>query len=483
MQGPHHQVWAAPAAAAPSSATVAAPASAAVPVGAASYHQPSTLEEVKTLWIGDLQYWVDENYLYGCFAHTGEVISVKIIRNKLTGLPDGYGFIEFISHDAAERILHSYNGVQIMPGTEHPFRLNWASFSSGDKRGEAIPDHSIFVGDLAPDVTDFILQETFRVHYPSVRGAKVVIDANTGRSKGYGFVKFADENEKNRAMTEMNGMFCSTRAMRISNAIPKRPTTTTYPATLPAVIPDPDVTNTTIYIGNLDPNVTEDELKLICAQIGEINYVKIPANKGCGFVQFTARASAEEAVQRLHGTVIGQQVVRLSWGRSPTNKQDPSAAWAQLDPNQWASAYYGYGYDAYTYGAAQDPSMYAYGAYGAYGQYPQQVEGGGPETAGSGAGTEQEEIYDPLNIPDVDKFCFLSYSLASSFISVYILATFYKRYKGSRSPCLFVDAFPKIFIIRISTKVLDCDYCYVILSEKKGTMANSSIYHRSCSSE
>lgn len=83
---------------------------------------------------------------------------MKIIRNKLTGLPEGYGFIEFISHDAAERILHSYNGVQIMPGTEHPFRLNWASFSSGDKRGEAVPDHSIFVGDLAPDVTDFILQ-------------------------------------------------------------------------------------------------------------------------------------------------------------------------------------------------------------------------------------------------------------------------------------------------------------------------------------
>jgi hypothetical protein len=53
--------------------------------------------------------------------------------------------------------------------------------------------------------------------------------------------------------------------------------------------------------------------------------------------------------------------------------QDPSAAWAQLDPNQWTSAYYGYGYDAYTYGATQDPSAYAYGAYGAYGQYPQQA--------------------------------------------------------------------------------------------------------------
>lgn len=33
------------------------------------------------------------------------------------------------------------------------------------------------------------------------------------------------------------------------------------------------------------------------------------------------RACAEEALQRLHQTVIGTQAVRLSWGRSPGNKQ------------------------------------------------------------------------------------------------------------------------------------------------------------------
>ncbi|KAL6867209.1 hypothetical protein ACP4OV_015233 [Aristida adscensionis] len=416
-------------------------------MAAAPYHQPTSLEEVRTLWIGDLQYWTDENYLYNCFAHTGEVQSVKIIRNKLSGLPEGYGFIEFISHEAAEKVLQTYNGTQ-MPGTEHTFRLNWASFSSGERRPDAGPDHSIFVGDLAPDVTDYLLQETFRVNYPSVRGAKVVTDPNTGRSKGYGFVKFADENEKNRAMTEMNGMYCSTRPMRISAAIPKKSTGSqlqyssaakaVYPATayavpqLQMVQPDADPTNTTIFIGNLDPNVTEDELRQLCVQFGELIYVKIPVGKGCGFVQYASRVSAEEAVQRLHGTMIGQQAVRLSWGRSPASKQvlismlnevylmmklakenqsdphssvhDPSAVWSQqADPNQWASTYYGYGYDAYGY--AQDPS-YSYGAYAGYGQYPQQVEGTGDVTAsvaGSHPGMEQKEVYDPMNIPDVDK--------------------------------------------------------------------------------
>ncbi|MBA0708427.1 hypothetical protein Golax_023554, partial [Gossypium laxum] len=266
------------------------------------HHHPASLEEVRTLWIGDLQFWVDESYLNSCFAHTGELVSIKIIRNKITGLPEGYGFVEFVSHAAAERILQTYNGTP-MPGTEQMFRLNWASFGAGERHNDPGPDHSIFVGDLAPDVTDYLLQETFRAHYPSVRGAKVVTDPNTGRSKGYGFVKFSDETERNRAMTEMNGVYCSTRAMRISAATPKKTTgfqqqyavakAAVYPAlaytatTMPVLPPDNDQTNTTIFVGNLDLNVTEEVLKQFFLPLGEIVCVKIPATKGCGYVQFT----------------------------------------------------------------------------------------------------------------------------------------------------------------------------------------------------
>ncbi|KAG2671182.1 hypothetical protein I3760_14G121800 [Carya illinoinensis] len=386
------------------------------------YYQPTSAEEVRTLWIGDLQYWVDESYLHSCFAHTGEVVSIKIIRNKITGQPEGYGFVEFVSHAAAERILQTYNGTQ-MPGTEQTFRLNWASFGIGEKRPDAGPEHSIFVGDLAPDVTDYLLQETFRVQYPSVRGAKVVTDPNTGRSKGYGFVKFSDEAERNRAMTEMNGVYCSTRPMRISAATPKKTTTIqpytaakaaaaypvpVYTTPVPMLPADYDVNNTTIFVGNLDPNVSEEELKQTFLQFGEIIYVKIPVGKGCGFVQFGTRASAEDAIQKMQGKMIGQQIVRISWGRSPAAKQEIPGSWGQqVDPSQW-SAYYGYGqgYDAYTYGATNDPSLYAYSSYAGYAQYPQSVDGVQEMAAMAGAvpAVEQrEELYDPLATPDVDK--------------------------------------------------------------------------------
>jgi RNA recognition motif-containing protein len=148
-------------------------------------------------------------------------VAIKVIRNKQTGQSEGYGFVEFYSHAAAEKVLEGFSG-HIMPNTDQPFRLNWASFSMGDRRSDVASDHSIFVGDLASDVNDATLLETFSSRYSSVKGAKVVIDANTGRSKGYGFVRFGDDSEKTHAMTEMNGVYCSSRPMRIGPATPRK---------------------------------------------------------------------------------------------------------------------------------------------------------------------------------------------------------------------------------------------------------------------
>ncbi|KAF7810917.1 polyadenylate-binding protein RBP47 [Senna tora] len=309
-------------------------------------------DEIRTIWIGDLHIWMDENYLHSCFAHTGEVwqcdsaskfksirlsslehvCSAKVIRNKQTGQSEGYGFVEFYSRATAEKVLQSYNGTT-MPNTDQPFRLNWATFSSGDRRSDSSSDLSIFVGDLAVDVTDAMLQETFASRYSSVKGAKVVFDSNSGRSKGYGFVRFADENERSRAMTEMNGVYCSSRPMRIGVATPKKSyghqqqysSQANGHSANGAMAQGPqsegNFNNTTIFVGGLDSDVSDEDLRQPFLQYGEVVSVKIPLGKGCGFVQFANRKNAEDAIQALNGTVIGNQTVRLSWGRSPGNKQ------------------------------------------------------------------------------------------------------------------------------------------------------------------
>lgn len=327
-------------------------------------------DDVKTLWIGDLLHWMDETYLHSCFSHSGEVSSVKVIRNKLTSQPEGYGFVEFLSRASAEEVLQNYSG-SLMPNSDQPFRLNWASFSTGEKRAvENGPDLSIFVGDLSPDVTDALLHETFCERYPSVKGAKVVIDSNTGRSKGYGFVRFGDENERSRALTEMNGAFCSNRQMRVGIATPKRAVANQQQHSSQALIlagghggangsmahgsqTDGESTNSTIFVGGIDPDVTDEDLRQPFSQFGEVVSVKIPVGKGCGFVQFADRKSAEDAIQSLNGTVIGKNTVRLSWGRSP-NKQ-----WRGDSGQQW-NGYNsrGHGYNNGGYANHHDSNNY-----------------------------------------------------------------------------------------------------------------------------
>lgn len=330
--------------------------------------------ENKAIWVGDLHNWMDEDYLRNCFASTGEVASIKVVRNKQTGFSEGYGFVEFFSHAAAEKVLQNYVSM-FMPNTRQTFRLNWATFSMGEKRSNNGSDLSIFVGDLAADVTDTLLHDTFANKYPSVKAAKVVIDINTGRSKGYGFVRFGDDNERTQAMTEMNGTYCSTRPMRIGAATPRKSFAYQQGGYMSngGSQNDGDSNNTTIFVGGLDPTVSDEDLRQPFTEYGEILSVKIPIGKGCGFVQFANRNDAEEALQKLNGTAIGKQTVRLSWGRNPANKQLRNDF-----GNQWPAAYYGGQiYDAYGYGmqAPHDPSMYtaAYGTYAMYGTHQQQV--------------------------------------------------------------------------------------------------------------
>ncbi|XP_075504273.1 polyadenylate-binding protein RBP47-like [Primulina tabacum] len=68
-----------------------------------------------------------------------------------------------------------------------------------------------------------MLHDIFASRYPSVKGAKVVVDSSIGRPKGYGFVKFGDENDRSQALPEMNGVCCSSRPMRVGVATPKKP--------------------------------------------------------------------------------------------------------------------------------------------------------------------------------------------------------------------------------------------------------------------
>jgi RNA recognition motif-containing protein len=95
-------------------------------------------QDKKTLWIGDIEAWMDEQYLSSLFGKSASIISVKIIRDKQTNLPVGYGFIEFTTHEVAAKVLKLFNG-STNPRTNKPFRLNWGVH--GASRRDRNNDH------------------------------------------------------------------------------------------------------------------------------------------------------------------------------------------------------------------------------------------------------------------------------------------------------------------------------------------------------
>ncbi|MCJ1350258.1 MAG: hypothetical protein MMC33_000239 [Icmadophila ericetorum] len=297
-----------------------------------------------TLWMGELEPWIDENFVRSVWYNMGEQVNVKMIRDKFSGNA-GYCFIDFTSPAAAAKAL-TLNGT-IIPNSNRPFKLNWASGGgladrSRDDRG---PEYSIFVGDLGPEVNEFVLVSLFQSRFASCKSAKIMTDPISGMSRGYGFVRFSDEGEQNRALGEMQGVYCGNRPMRISTATPKNKTGATgqagmgmpgggqgpvgmYTMGTPPMgyygAPQPmnqftDPNNTTVFVGGLSGYVTEDELRSFFQGFGEITYVKIPPGKGCGFVQFVQRHAAEMAINQMQGYPIGNSRVRLSWGRSQNN--------------------------------------------------------------------------------------------------------------------------------------------------------------------
>jgi len=161
------------------------------------------MTRVGALWIGGLEPYMNEDFLSTAMMQLGQegVVSIKIMTNKFTGEPAGYGFINFDSDQRAILTMHRLGG-KVIPNSNPPVRFKLNHNSTRLQQGE--PDTSIWVGDLSPDVDDYALYQFFAHRFQTVRCAKVVLD-ESGFSKGYGFVRFGSESEQQHALANMTG--------------------------------------------------------------------------------------------------------------------------------------------------------------------------------------------------------------------------------------------------------------------------------------
>jgi RNA recognition motif-containing protein len=80
--------------------------------------------------------------------------------------------------------------------------------------------NKLYVGNLSYNIRDEDLQQAF-AQYGSVSSAKVMMDRDTGRSKGFGFVEMGSDAEAQAAINGMNGQALDGRAIVVNEARPR----------------------------------------------------------------------------------------------------------------------------------------------------------------------------------------------------------------------------------------------------------------------
>lgn len=108
---------------------------------------------------------------------------------------------------------------------DSPLRGSWSkpileNVSSGQfisQKKKEIMEKKLYVGNLAYSTTDSSLETLFG-RVGSVVKATVIMDRETGRSKGFGFVEMADEAGAAAAIAQLNGTQLDGRALKVAEA-------------------------------------------------------------------------------------------------------------------------------------------------------------------------------------------------------------------------------------------------------------------------
>jgi len=298
------------------------------------------------------------------FSSIGEVESCKLIRDKVTGQSLGYGFVNYVRQEDAEKAINTLNGLRLQNKT---IKVSFARPSS-----EAIKGANLYVSGLPKQMTQQELEALFSP-YGRIITSRILCDNITGLSKGVGFVRFDQRVEAERAIKHLhntvpegssepitvkfaNNPSNNTKALaplaaylspqrrfpgpihhpanrfRYLNGVPLSPVSR-YSPLAGDLLANPLLTATNlnnggqgwcIFVYNLAPDTEESLLWQLFGPFGAVQSVKVIRDlqtnkcKGFGFVTMTNYDESLMAIQSLNGYTLGNRVLQVSF---KTNKQ------------------------------------------------------------------------------------------------------------------------------------------------------------------
>lgn len=184
------------------------------------------------LFVGNLSWNVDEEWLRREFESFGELSGVRIMTERETGRSRGFGYVEYADASSAKAAYEAKKDTELDGRTINldyakPRDANsQAPREKAQTRARSFGDqtspesNTLFIGNLVFGVDENAVREVFEGQ-GHIQGIRLPTDAETGRPKGYGYVEFSSVDEARQALNDLQGTDIGGRAIRLDFSTPR----------------------------------------------------------------------------------------------------------------------------------------------------------------------------------------------------------------------------------------------------------------------
>jgi hypothetical protein len=192
-------------------------------------HHRGGQDALRTVFVGGLPPWGDEGSVAWFFSALGPLSHVKLIRDPVTGLSKRYAFVTFMDPATAQAVkacqrldffgklvdLGEPAAAGGQPGGRGAagggYRVHGAhrGLRAGAPAAASVPvSHRVFVGGLPRDATEAQLTQFFGRFGPVVE-FRIIYDAVSGQSKGFGFASFVSKGDADDMKARKSVMYAN----------------------------------------------------------------------------------------------------------------------------------------------------------------------------------------------------------------------------------------------------------------------------------
>ena len=263
------------------------------------------------VFIKNLDRSIDNKALYDTFSAFGNILSCKVATDE-QGNSKGYGFVHYETQDAANLAVTKVNGM-LLNGKKVFVGFFVPRKDRADTGAAAEATFTnIFVKSLPTEVEEDALKEMFE-KYGEIKSCVVMKD-NESKSRGFGFVNFAEHDDATKAIEDLNGKEQNGKTLYVGRAQKKRDRDRELREKFDALKLERanKFTGVNLYVKNLDDIVDDEKLREAFTPYGNISSAKVMSDdkgnsKGFGFVCFGSTEEATKAVSEMNGHLLGNK--------------------------------------------------------------------------------------------------------------------------------------------------------------------------------